>query len=190
MSEKPHLTAPVLPGDSAPEIVAWCCRCAAAMATREVQGRPRRVCTACGHIHFVEAKVGVGVCVIGEPGLLLVRRRFDPEKGKWSLPAGFLDSGEDPVACAEREVLEETGLVVRVRALLDVFHNPPQAGGATVFVLYRGDVVEGALEAGDDATDAGFFGLDALPALAFPSTHRAVDLLRRGEDAKQEPGSN
>jgi len=180
MSQTPHPGAPVLPGDSAPEVVAWCCRCAGEMATREVQGRPRRVCTACGFIHFVEAKVGVGVCVAGDLGLLLVRRRFNPEKGKWSLPAGFLDSGEDPVACAEREALEETGLVVRVRGLLDVFHNPPQAGGASVFVLYRGEVISGALAAGDDATDAGFFRLEALPELAFPSTQRAVEMLSRG----------
>ena len=179
MSGKLHTGTPILPGDSAPDVVAWCCRCAGAMLTREVQGKPRRVCGACGYIHFVEAKLGVGVCVVRDDALLLVRRRFNPEKGKWSLPAGFLDSGEDPAVCAQREVLEETGLEVRVLGVLDVFHNPPQAGGATAFVLYRGEVLAGQLAAGDDAADAGFFRLDELPELAFPSTHRAVALLLR-----------
>ncbi|MCP5149140.1 MAG: NUDIX hydrolase [Ectothiorhodospiraceae bacterium] len=169
---------PVLPGDSAPEVIVWCCRCRGTMGTREVQGRPRRVCEACGFIHFVEAKVGVGVCVIDDDRLLLVRRRFNPEKGRWSLPAGFLDSGDDPRACAVREAREETGLEVRVTGLVDVFHNPPQRGGATLFVLFEAEIVGGRLEAADDATDADFFPLDALPDLAFPSTRHAVDMLR------------
>lgn len=176
-------SSPIMPGDSAPEVIAWCCRCAGAMHTREMQGKPRRVCTACGYIHFVEAKVAVGVCVVRSESLLLVRRRFNPEKGKWSLPAGFLDSGDDPRQCAEREAMQETGLRVQVGGLMEVFHNPPQAGGATVFVLYRATVIDGTVQAGDDAVDAGFFPVDALPELAFPSTRLAVALLRG------EPGS-
>ena len=143
-----------------------------------MQGKPRRVCVECGFIHFVEAKVSVGVCVLEEDRLLLVRRRFNPEKGKWSLPAGFLDSGDDPQACAIREAHEETGLEVHLTGLLDVIHNPPQKGGATLFVLYAAEVSGGRLQAADDALDAGFFPVDALPELAFTSTRRAVDLLR------------
>jgi ADP-ribose pyrophosphatase YjhB (NUDIX family) len=173
-----HGAAPLRPGDSAPAAIAWCCRCAGAMQTLERQGKPRRVCSRCGYIHFVEAKVGVGVCVLRDGQLLLVRRRFNPEKGRWSLPAGFLDSGEDPQVCASKEALEETGLEVRISGLLDVFHNPPQAGGATVFILYAADIVGGTLRAGDDATDAGFFAVNDLPDLAFASTLRGVEILR------------
>ena len=173
-----HSGAPILPGDSAPAVIAWCCRCAGAMHTREMQGKPRRVCSQCGYIHFVEAKVAVGVCVMRADALLLVRRRFNPEKGKWSLPAGFLDSGDDPRACAIREAREETGLRVRITQLLDVFHNPPQAGGATSFILYAAEAADGSPNAGDDAMDARFFAVDGLPELAFPSTREAVALLR------------
>lgn len=177
MSHDAHHLAPIVPGDSAPGAIAWCARCRGAMGTRVIQGKPRRVCSECGAIHFVEAKVAVGVCVLREDTLLLVRRRFNPGKNKWSLPAGFLDSGEDPVLCAEREVHEETGLSVRIASLMDVIYNPPQAGGATLFVLYRGECTGGALSAGDDAAEARFFAVDALPELAFESTRRAVELL-------------
>ena len=76
-----------------------------------------------------------------------------------------------------REVFEETGLEVEVESLVDVFHNPPEQGGATVLVLYRGSVIGGRLEAGDDAAEADFFTLDELPDLAFESTRHAVRML-------------
>jgi len=162
---------------TAPEDVRWCCRCRAAMVTREIAGKPRRVCPGCRHIHFVEPKVGVGVSVVEGGAILLVRRRFAPHKGRWSIPAGYLDRGEDPAVHAVQEVREETGLTVALTGLAGVFHNPPQEGGAGVFILYRGVRTGGELRAGDDASEAGFFARDALPELAFASTHHAVALL-------------
>ena len=90
------------------------------------------------------------------------------------MPAGFVDQGEDPRQTAAREALEETGLVVEVGDVIDVFFNPPGAGGASIFILYRAKLVGGKLSAGDDADDANFFALDYLPELAFTSTHAAV----------------
>ena len=86
---------------------------------------------------------------------------------------------------AEREVLEETGLRVRINHLLDVFTNPVQEGGASVFILYTADLLGGEMIAGDDAADVGFFGLGELPELAFASTHTAISRLsfNRDDDA-------
>ncbi len=106
--------------------------------------------------------------------VLLVQRLMKPEKGKWSIPAGFLDHGEDPRRTAEREVLEETGLRVRAVDLLDVLTNPLQKGGASIFILYRARLLGGEMKAGDDAGAVGFFDLDDLPELAFASTREAV----------------
>lgn len=163
--------------DSAPADVLWCCKCGAGMITREFGGKPRRACPECRYIHFVEAKVGVGVCIVRDEKILLVKRRFAPEKGKWSLPAGYLDHGDEPKAHAAREVHEETGLDVEIEGLIDVFHNPPEQGGATVLILYRGRVVGGTLQAGDDASEAEFFGAGELPELAFASTRHAIAML-------------
>jgi len=143
-----------------------------------VDDRPRRVCPACGYVHFTDPKVGVGVLVVEGDRVLLVRRGVAPERGKWSLPAGFLDQGEDPRATAAREALEEVGLTVAVEELLDVFHNPPGRGGASIFILYRARRLAGEPTPGDDADDARFFSLDALPELAFASTRAAIALLR------------
>ena len=151
------------------------------MITREIGGKPRRTCPECRYIHFVEAKVGVGICVIEDGRILLVKRKFSPEKGKWSIPAGFLDKGDAPKAHAIREVFEETGLEVSVLGLIDVFYNAPQEDGAGVFVLYRGQIEGGQLEAGDDASDAHFFAPGELPELAFASTRHAIEILGEGQ---------
>jgi ADP-ribose pyrophosphatase YjhB (NUDIX family) len=160
--------------DAAPAWFKFCPRCGASVETRVVRDRPRRVCPACGHVHYTDPKVGVGVVVVEDGRLLLVRRAMNPERGRWSLPAGFVDQGDDPRAAAERETLEETGLTVVAEGLLDVFYNPPDAGGASIFILYRARRVAGEPTAGDDADDARFFALDALPELAFASTHAAI----------------
>jgi ADP-ribose pyrophosphatase YjhB (NUDIX family) len=126
----------------------------------------------------------VGALVMQDDKILLVKRVMDPESGKWSIPAGFLDHGEDPRETAEREVLEETGLRVRATGLIDVFANPPQQGGASIFILYDAEVLGGEIKAGDDAGEAAFHSLDALPRLAFASTHAAIRSLSKQAPAR------
>jgi ADP-ribose pyrophosphatase YjhB (NUDIX family) len=150
------------------------------MTTRPVGDKPRRACTQCNYVHFTDPKVGVGVLVIEEGEILLVQRRMNPEKGKWSIPAGFVDRGENPQETAVREVWEETNLRVEIEGLVDVYFNPPPPngqGGASIFILYEGRLLGGRLQAGDDAGAAAFFAPDDLPELAFASTRDAIRYL-------------
>lgn len=151
------------------------------METRLVSGRPRRACTACNFVHFTDPKVGVGVLIMKEGKLLLVQRVMAPEIGKWSIPAGYLDYGEDPQETAVREVLEETNLTVEITGLVDVYYNPKarSQGGASVFILYRAKLLGGNLKAGDDAKAAQFFGPEELPEIAFNSTLDVVQTIWR-----------
>ncbi|NJN54747.1 MAG: NUDIX hydrolase, partial [Anaerolineae bacterium] len=161
--------------NSAPDHVRFCVRCGTAVQPKLVGDKVRKVCPHCGFIHFTDPKVGVGVLVLNEAGeLLLVRRTMHPEIGRWSLPAGYVDHGEEPKSTAVREVLEETGLHVHIEALIDVYHNPPTQGGASIFILYKGSLLGGELKAGDDADAVAFFSLDALPDVAFASTQAAI----------------
>jgi ADP-ribose pyrophosphatase YjhB (NUDIX family) len=161
--------------DSAPEEFVYCPRCATPLVTRPVSDKLRRTCPECGYIYFTDPKVGVGVFVVDDSKVLLVRRRMNPERGKWSIPAGFVDRGEDPRETAVREALEETNLVVEIEELVDVYYNPVTSGpGASIFILYRAQLLEGELRAGDDADAVAFFGLDELPELAFASTFDAI----------------
>jgi 8-oxo-dGTP diphosphatase len=148
------------------------------MTTATVDGTPRRVCTGCRQIHYVDLKVAVGVAVFRDDELLLVRRVMEPGRGRWALPGGYVDIGEDPRLAAAREAAEEAGVTVEVGRVLDVFANPPDDGGA-LFVLYAARWVSGDARPGDDADDAAFFRRTALPPLAFASTSAAVELWPR-----------
>ena len=154
------------------DLPAYCTACAAPL---EHSGR-HPVCTGCGRTHHRDPKVGVGVVVVQDGALLLVRRGVHPGKGLWALPAGYVDAGEDPRAAAAREVQEETGLVVEVGEVVDVYPSTltGEHRGASFFLAFTGRVVGGTLAAADDALDAGFFGAGELPELAFESTHDAV----------------
>jgi ADP-ribose pyrophosphatase YjhB (NUDIX family) len=160
---------------TAPDHVRFCPACGESMTTTDVHGTARRVCTGCRSIHYVDPKVAVGVAVFRDDRLLLVRRVMEPGRGRWTVPGGYLDVGEDPRSAAAREVAEEAGIEVEVGDVLEIFANSPEDGG-TLFVLFAGRWLSGEPTAGDDADDAGFFGRDELPPLAFSSTAAAVTL--------------
>jgi ADP-ribose pyrophosphatase YjhB (NUDIX family) len=132
------------------------------------------VCPTCGYVHFDDPKVTAAVLVEREGKILLVRRVYDPEKGKWSLPAGFVDGGEDPQLAAARECMEETGLSVRIRGLFDVIYGQEHPRGASIVIVYRAEVQAGTLTPGDDASETAFFAASALPPLAFRATEQVV----------------
>jgi 8-oxo-dGTP diphosphatase len=74
--------------------------------------------------------VGVGGFIHKEGKVLMIKRKFEPNKGRWSLPGGLLEVGEDPEEAAKREVREELGLEVAVEGLLQVANEviPDDAG--------------------------------------------------------------
>ena len=156
------------------EDVNFCPRCGHRLEQRAVYGAVRPVCPSCGRIHFTDPKVAVGVLIEDAGRLLLIKRGNDPERGKWSMPAGFVDGGEDPARAAEREALEETGLRVRVSGLLDVYARARATDGADILIVYLAQVMGGQLSPGDDAEAASYFDPDALPELAFDSTAAIV----------------
>jgi ADP-ribose pyrophosphatase YjhB (NUDIX family) len=148
---------------------------------REIFGRLRPVCPACGRIHFYDPKVAVGVLVEDGGAILLVRRTQEPGRGRWTLPAGFVDAGEDPQAAAVRECREETGLEVEVLGLFDLATGRAHPRGADIMIIYRARAIGGTLHPGDDADQASFFRPQDLPELAFDSTRQMIVRWRSGE---------
>lgn len=150
-----------------PDAVRFCIRCGVPLEKRRRAGKMRPVCPVCGWTYFSDPKVAVAAVVFSENGVLLVRRANPPRQGLWAFPAGFLDAGEDPRRAAERECEEETGLRVRVSALLDVQGKPVEKMGAHIVLYFRAEVTGGILQARDDVSEAAFFPPEALPPLAF-----------------------
>jgi 8-oxo-dGTP diphosphatase len=150
--------------------VNYCPRCGTAVTLAQRFGHQREVCPNCGWIHFADPKVAAAILLEQDGGVLLVRRVNEPFRGMWTLPAGFVDADEDPARAAERECLEETGLTVRATGVIDVIAGREHPRGADFVIVYRGEVVSGALEAADDADRAEWFTRDQLPSLAFRAT--------------------
>ena len=65
--------------------------------------------------------VGVGAVIVQDGRVLLVKRKYEPLAGQWSLPGGAVEVGETLEACLVREMLEETGLEIRVGPVIEVF---------------------------------------------------------------------
>lgn len=112
-------------------------------------------------------------CVVVNPRseVLLIRRGNEPFRGCWALPGGFMEMDETIERCAVRELQEETGILVdESRAVLvGVFSRPGRdPRGRTVTVAYRVDLEEEVdVKGSDDAAEARWFPLAALPPLAF-----------------------
>lgn len=153
----------------------FCTRCGSPLGHEQRSGRVRPVCPVCGWIYFPDPKVAVAGVIESEDEILLVRRAVDPFKGKWTLPAGFVDAGEEPAEALERECLEETGLKVRVTELLDVIYGQEHPGGAHILIVYKATILSGRIRAGDDVDEVAFFDRDNIPPIAFKTTHAVLN---------------
>ena len=149
----------------------FCPNCGQPLERKQVNGRERPACAACGFIYFADPKVAVSVLIAQDGKVLLVRRAVVPRIGYWALPAGFVDAGELPEKTAMREVREETGLEVALDGLLTIepIANPDKQG---FLMMYRGHVLSGTLRAQDDVSEASWFAPSEIPwnELAFETT--------------------
>ncbi len=152
----------------------FCPRCATPVHHEERFGRVRPVCPQCGWIHFVDPKVAAAVLVVQDGRVLLVRRVNEPFRGMWTLPAGFVNGGEDPAEAAQRECLEETGLSVRVTRVYDIVSGREHPRGADFVIVYQAEVQGGEMQAEDDADAVEWFDKDHLPRLAFLATQKVL----------------
>jgi 8-oxo-dGTP diphosphatase len=122
----------------------------------------------------------VGAVVFKDHAVLLVQRGKPPALGMWAIPGGSVRLGETLQAAAEREILEETGIVIRAGEPVFVFDVIQQddAGGVKyhyVIVDLAAEYVAGDLRPGDDAADARWVRADDLPRLNVnPATRRLL----------------
>jgi 8-oxo-dGTP diphosphatase len=133
--------------------------------------------------------VGVGGVIIDQGRALLIRRGSEPLLGEWSIPGGTLELGETLEEGVARELLEETGLIVRVIELIEVFDRiyVESTAGASgekkgprfhyVIVDYLCERVSGEAVAGSDVTDVAFASEEELEK--YRLTETATRILKK-----------
>ena len=153
----------------------FCARCATALEPRSDGGRPRPHCPRCGWTYYAKPSLGAAVLIEEDGRILLVRRAHEPFRDWWSLPAGYVEYGEDAPQTAAREALEETGLVVSIDGIHGIFAGFGDPRGAGHLAVFRASRLAGNPIAGDDAAEARWFAPDEIPTeIAFEGSRKAI----------------
>jgi 8-oxo-dGTP diphosphatase len=126
--------------------------------------------------------VGVGAVVVDSGRVLIVKRKYDPLAGQWSIPGGGVEVGETLEECVAREILEETGLTIAVGPVIEVLDRITRDDDGRVryhFVLvdYLCWPVGGELRASSDVADVRF--VDPSELEPYQLTATATDVILR-----------
>ena len=153
----------------------FCPRCGGPLHEQwvEAEGRDRHVCQSCDFILYLNPKVVAGAIPLKDGRVLLLRRKIEPARDKWTFPAGYVELGESVEEAAIRETREEAALEISEISLLNVYSYRE---APVVTVVYLARIVGGGARAGDEAQEVAFFAPEELPwdELAFRSTREAL----------------
>jgi ADP-ribose pyrophosphatase YjhB (NUDIX family) len=124
-----------------------------------------------------ELRIGCSATLFDEARQkVLLTRRLD--NGLWCLPGGHMEAGESLEECCVREVLEETGLQVRVKRLTGVYSNPDQLviypdGNQAHFVVmnFEVEVMQGELGLSNETSEAGYFSPAEIASMPMHDRH-------------------
>lgn len=149
--------------------VNYCSSCGEPVSKQVPPGddRERFVCSACATIHYENPKI-VTCCVpVFEDRVLLCRRAIEPRRGLWTLPGGFLETGETVFNGAARETWEEARARVDGDGLYTVFNLPHIS---QIYMFFRARVVGGRYGIGEETLETRLFREPEIPwdELAFP----------------------
>ena len=146
--------------------IKFCRECGQAVVYRlpdDGDTKPRAVCTACHTVHYENPLNVVGtVPVWGEAGeqVLLCLRNIEPRKGKWTLPAGFMELAETTAEGALRETIEEAGAQIEMGELFTLM-NVERVG--QVHFYYRARLLSTQFDPGFETVEARLFTEDQMP---------------------------
>ena len=163
----------------------YCSNCAHEVVRKIPEGedRERDVCPSCGEIFYVNPKIIVGCIPTVGDQVLLCKRAIEPRRGKWTLPAGFMENRETTAEGAAREMWEEAEARAVDMALYRIFDVPHIS---QVYVFYRCEVLDGQFGAGSESLESKLYSEADIPwvELAFPVV---IEMLREFfEDRKMQ----
>ena len=140
-----------------------CRQCGSAVENRipdDGDTKLRAVCPSCHTIHYINPLNVVGTIPLWGDKVLLCKRNIEPRKGKWTLPAGFMELGETTAEGAARETVEEAGAQFEMQSLFSLI-NVARVG--QVHLFYRATLLSPEFAPGTETQEALLFDEADIP---------------------------
>lgn len=136
--------------------------------------RVRAVCPSCNTIHYVNPLNVVGTIPVYQDKVLLCKRNIEPRKGKWTLPAGYMELDETLPEGAARETMEEAGIAFEMQSLFSIV-SLPDAGQVHFFYLAK--MLNDSINPGPETQEAQLFDEASIPweELAFKTSRQTLE---------------
>ena len=164
----------------------YCSQCGAPVRFEVPPGdsHRRHVCGQCGAIHYQNPKLVVGTLPAWEDRVLLCLRAIEPRRGKWTLPAGFMENQETMAQAALRETAEEACARVELGEMYTIVSVPHIS---QVHAIYRARLLDLDFSPGQETLEVRLFSEAEIPwdEIAF----RSVGLSLRHYFAERTSGS-
>jgi ADP-ribose pyrophosphatase YjhB (NUDIX family) len=153
----------------------YCLHCGATTVSKKIAGMQRAYCPTCDTVFYDNPLPVVSSVVVNKKReVLLVLRDREPQRDRWCLPSGFVETNESIEEAVLRELREETGLTGKVIRLLDTVSYREEFYGDLIWISFEVQRTGGKLVAGDDARDARYWPITKPPQLAFPTNTKAI----------------
>lgn len=157
----------------------FCPNCGVPTSSRTIGGRERATCDRCERVYYQNPVAAAAAVVVEDNRILLARRASSVLRGRWYIPAGFVEVDETVEAAAIREAKEETGLDIEIVELLAAHSGFEVPGRPVVGIYYLVRPVGGDLQPGSDVDRLEYYPLDAVPDLPFEGDRVVVELIQR-----------
>jgi 8-oxo-dGTP diphosphatase len=157
----------------------YCPRCGKRFDRKPLSKFERQKCASCEFVNFLNPAPGITILIKSSDGKVLIGKRSENARygNKWCLPGGYIEYEESFIETAHREVLEETGLKIRIEGIVNVVSNHLDDLHHTLVIVLIGDALGGYQEPKDDLTELKWIDSDMHlgTIYAFEADKRIID---------------
>jgi len=154
----------------------FCPVCRYYLKFTKVDGRKRLVCQKCGWTNYQNPLPVVSCVVRNRNGrILVVKRNIEPGIGKWSLPGGFIEQGENPEEACLRELKEETGIDGNIEKLIGIYPYKSKTYGPLLVIAYEVKAKTGTIRVNSELKEAKYVSGNNLPRIYFSCQRKVIE---------------
>ena len=132
-------------------------------------------CIACDFTYYLTAVPAVSALIVKKDKILLTKRAIKVGFGKWALPSGFVDYGEEPLVTIKRELKEELDIVVQKPVLFTTKIGRAYKDKLVLMIFYIVDSYKRKIKLNEENFEYSWFDLKTLPPIVFKDNSEAIN---------------